>query len=871
MNSAKEIVAALSLEQKVKLVSGVGQWHTYDADGAVPSLMMTDGPHGLRKQRDDATVNDSVPATCFPTAATLASGWSRENARQVAKAIAEEAICQNVSVVLGPGVNIKRSPLCGRNFEYFSEDPFLAGELGAAYVSSMQQSGVGCSLKHFAANSQEYFRMINSSLVDERALREIYLAAFEKVVKAARPYTIMASYNKINGVSATENKRLLTGILRDEWGFDGLVMSDWGATYHKAESVAAGCDLEMPDGGKYHQKCLLEAVKQGKIRQAVLDAACERVVELALKCQTNRQTVWKDELKRIYSEGENKRQLLSDYDAYGNQVAADLSQVAADSEFAELKYDELRGRHHELARQIAADCAVLLKNDGILPLNKKSKILVVGQLAANPRFQGSGSSHVNAVCPSVLDCWTDLDVTYCDVDVTSVADSWQNAADLAAKADVVLFFGGLTDEDESEGFDRKDLNISGNARFASYVQLANDNLVFVGFGGAPYDVQSVAAFARAAVHFGLGGEGVIEAVRDVLFGDMNPSGRLAETYPADIADTPCYGNFADNPYVTEYRESIFVGYRYYDTFSVPVAYPFGYGLSYTKFEYKDISVTPKSDGVKVSVTVTNVGDLDGQEVLQLYVENCSCGVFRAKKELKGFDKVFLHVGESKTVEFWLDKRAFSVYTEGGFCAVNGVYGIVFGSDVNTAIISSSVTVGFGVNLTSDERGSYPAYFGITQEEEERLPVEYSQALAEGENEENQKFPFAEFVRLLLDKNPEVPSDEEKRAEWCIARFSKVAPERGCFTLTSTIAEMKGKVGLVGLMEKIVKKRALDNAPTKKESDPVYKMIYYGAMQTPLVSLSSMGGVPPRVVNFLLNHANKRRFKALSNLLFGCDD
>ena len=870
LKSAKDIVSSLTLEQKSRLVSGVGQWHTYDVDGKIPQIMMTDGPHGLRKQSDKASVNDSVRATCFPTAATLASGWSRQNVADVARAIAEEAVYQNVSVVLGPGINVKRSPLCGRNFEYFSEDPFLAGELGVSYVTSMQRAGVGCCLKHFAANSQEYFRMINSSVVDERALREIYLSAFEKVVKVAKPYSIMAAYNKINGVSCTENKTLLTDILRDEWGFDGLVMSDWGAVYHKAQTINAGCDLEMPDGGKISRKRLVEAVKQGEVKQAALDRACQNVVKLVQMCEANHQNEWKAVLRQIYSYGEqDKTQLVSDYDSYGNQVASDIADIARDSEFAVAKYEQLLARHHALAKKIAAESAVLLKNDGILPLSKDAKVLVVGKLANAPRYQGAGSSHVNAVCPNVSS-WTDVNFTYCDVDVTSVTSSWQNAATLASQADVVLFFGGLTDSDEGEGYDRENLDVPGNARFASYMEQANKNLVFVGFGGSPYSVDKVATFARAAVHFGLGGEAVIEAVKDVLFGDVNPSGRLAETYPQDIADTPCFGNFATSKYVTEYRESIFVGYRYYDAFNVPVAYPFGYGLSYTNFNYKNLHVSKQADCVSVSVDVTNVGNRDGAEVVQLYVENCPCGVFRAKKELKGFDKIFLKVGETRTVRFTLDKRAFSVYSDGGFVAVNGTYGIAFFRDANTPIVSHSVKIGFGVDLHVDEKNLYPAYFGIRTDSKTELPVLYESEQLLSQDETDQKFPLEQFVALLLNKNPDVPLGAEKRAEWCIKHLAEVAPQRGCFSLTSTFAEMKGKVSLIGFIEKIIKKRALKDSSTKSENDPVYKMIYNGAMQTPLVSLPSMGGVPARVVAFILNHANKRPFKAFMNLIFGCD-
>lgn len=783
----KSFVESLSLEEKARLVHGNGAWHT-NAVKDLPSVMMTDGPHGLRKQSDENRgINDSARATCFPTASAVASSWNVRNAEKIGEHIAYEAISENVSVVLGPGVNIKRSPLCGRNFEYFSEDPLLAGKLASGFVSALQSKGVGCSVKHFAVNSQETRRMTVNAVVDERALREIYLAAFETTVKNAKPYTVMASYNKINGESATQNKRLLTDILRGEWGFDGLVMSDWGACYDMGESVACGMDLEMPDGGAYHEQKLINAVKSGALSEEQLDRACYNVANLVRKCG-----------------------------------------AAKDAQFVDY------AKHHAVCREIAADCAVLLKNDGLLPLDVSDEVLVVGELAEKPRFQGAGSSHINTACKSFLQVLDDNGVKYAYAKGYNVhGDKVSNrleyeALTLADKYKTVLFFGGLTDDFEGEGYDRTKLDIpSCQQSLLRKLTVKNSNIAFVMFGGSPVTMPWIGD-VKALLHMYLGGESVTEGAFDLVFGKTSPSGRLAETYPLELSDTPCYKYFCNDKNVDEHRESIFVGYRYYNTFGVPVLFPFGYGLTYSEFKYGNLQVEVSSDAVRASVDVTNVGNVAASEVVQLYVDNCECGYMRAKRELRAFDKVFLQAGETVTVSFELSERAFSIFVNGRFVKVAGEYGICVCRNVNEVALCQTISVS-GEAVCGRDRELYPSYF------------------AHGK-------PFAveqnEFLQL---------AQAEKTA--------RVSVKRGEYTLLNTFEDMAGSVGLVRFVLKKVAKEAIKASPSKSITDPVAQMILQGAKTTPLISLMSVGGVPSKYVMFLYYHANKKRGKALK-ALFG---
>lgn len=783
-----KVVSELTTDEKILLTSGKGAWHTYDT-ADIPSVMMTDGPHGLRKEKDNAQgINDSVKATCFPTACAVASSWNKNNAALIAECIAEEAVSEGVSVVLGPGVNIKRSPLCGRNFEYFSEDPVLSAHLAQAYVDGMQGKSVGSCLKHFAVNSQETRRMTVDAIVDERALREIYLSAFEYVVKNSQPYAVMASYNKINGVYATENKHLLTDILRDEWGFKGIVMSDWGASYNTAKAISAGMDLEMPeDKSGYHRKAVEKAIDNGELSVDKLDGACERVLSFVDRCGKN------------------------------------VSQPSS------------LDKHHAVCCDIAADCAVLLKNDGLLPISCDDDYCVIGELAEFPRFQGGGSSHINTECNSFLKVLSEnnCEKAYAkgySVQTDSVDKSLQKqAVKLASKHKVVLFFGGLTDIYESEGYDRTHLKLPRNqTELLKKLYAVNKNIVFVAFGGAPFEMPWLDN-VKALLNMYLGGEAVMEGAYKLLFGKVSPSGRLAETYPKKLEDTPCYNYFANDRFFDEHRESIFVGYRYYNTFGVQPLFPFGYGLSYSEFEYSQLTAQPTGNGFIVSVTVKNVGNMPASEVVQLYVDNCDGNIMRAKRELKGFEKVFLQVGQSQTVRFSLNERDFAVYKKDlDFVTVNGEYGISVCKNVNEAILTKKVSVNFGVSYDTDDRRNYPCYF----------------------DKPEQTFVVADeqFYDLTGWYKPKIE-----------------LPLRGKFTLLNTLEDLAEKVGLCRIVLKYVKKEAKKRSPSRKLSDPVAQMTISGAKQTPLISLMSIGGIDAKYVMFLLYHANKRYVKALKAL------
>lgn len=626
-----EILRQMTLEEKASLCSGLTFWLTKPVERlGVPSVWMSDGPHGLRKEKQSAGTNIMRPAetaTCFPPESTIACSWDEDLIGSVGSAIAEEAKALKVATVLGPGINIKRSPLCGRNFEYLSEDPFLTGRMGAAYVNGVQRENVGVSLKHFCANNQEHIRMSIDTRVDERTLREIYLAAFEYVVKNAKPQTVMSSYNRVNGTYMTENKRLLTDILRDEWGFDGIVVSDWGAMNDRIKGVQAGNDLEMPGNKGFNDRNIIKAVESGELDEGDLDKIVLRLIKYAFESKKN--------------EVENAPQ----------------------------KLDE----HHELARKAAAESAVLLKNEtGVLPLSGKENIAVIGELAKTLRYQGSGSSHINP--PKTVSFVQAMKEEGRKFDYaagyTLKGDGYkknliEEAKNTAKGKDAVLVFIGLTDAYESEGFDRKHIEIpSSHVTLVNELATVNKNIIVVLAGGSPVNVTEWADKAKGILNVYLGGQAGGEAARDVIFGKVNPSGKLPETYPlANDALSAKY--FPMGPRSVEYRESVFVGYRYYDTAKKEVRYPFGYGLSYTKFEYSDLKLSAdkikEGEPLTATVTVKNVGDRAGAEIVQLYVSDEESAIFRPEKELKGFKKVFLEAGESKEVVFSLDARSFAYY------------------------------------------------------------------------------------------------------------------------------------------------------------------------------------------------------------------
>lgn len=625
----KQLVSQMTLEEKAKMCSGEDFWHTQSIERlGIPAMLITDGPCGLRKQAgatDHLGLNASVTAISYPTGSCVGCSFDRNLLRESGEVLGEECLAEDIGVLLGPAVNIKRSPLCGRNFEYFSEDPYLSGELATAYIQGVQSKGIGVSIKHFAANSQEHRRMTSDSVVDERTLREIYFPAFETAVKEGKPRTVMCSYNKVNGEFASENHRLLTELLRDEWGFEGAVVSDWGAVNDRVKGILAGMDLEMPGGGTVSEKKIIAAVQNGTLSETVLDTTVERVLEM------------------LYAYLENGRQ----------------------------KAEFLHERDHEKARQIAAQSMVLLKNDGLLPLCKTDKVAFIGTFAEAPRFQGGGSSHVTCYqITGSVEAAKGLPVTYApgyptdryEPDEAMIAQ----AVEAARTADKTVLFVGITDDMESEGFDRKDMKLPPcQQKLVEEVLKVQKNTAVVVECGAPIEMPWIDE-TKAVLYAYLGGEAVGQAVVDILYGDENPSGKLAETFPLRLEDNPSYLFYYGEEDRVEYREGIFVGYRYYDKKKMPVLFPFGHGLSYTQFAYSDLVLDKQSmkdtETLTVSLKVKNVGSRAGRETVQLYVGDEESTVIRPVRELRGFEKVDLDPGEEKTVTFVLSKRAFAYYS-----------------------------------------------------------------------------------------------------------------------------------------------------------------------------------------------------------------
>lgn len=668
----------LTKEEKIKLLTGSGNWHTSDLNGKIKSIQLSDGPHGLRAQSERASSNnDSIVASCFPTASATACSFHPELLKEMANAIAEEAQEAGVSVVLGPGVNMKRSPVCGRNFEYFSEDPYLAGEMATGFVNGLQEKKVAASLKHFAGNSQETHRMTANSEIDERALCEIYLRAFEKVVKNAKPATVMASYNMLNGKPACENEWLLTEVLRNRWGFDGLVMSDWGACVDLSACVNAGMDLEMPDSHGNHSA---KDADEGAIQRAA----------------------------------NNVLKLVENYPAKEGKA---LERIP----------EELLDKHYQIAKKVELESAVLLKNDNALPLSSPKKVIIIGDLAEAMRIQGGGSSHIHTrELSTILSAFKEAGVSTMYLrgyDSTASSNAFgkkdQKLLDeavlglkysLAAEPDIpVLILGGLTDKAEGEGYDRETYDLPKNQiRLYEEIEKVTKNVIFVSFGGSPYNMEPI-SYAKAILSMYLGGEAVAEACVDLLLGKTNPSGRLAETWPNRLEDTPCAGNFgrqSKHPNDVEYKESLFIGYRYYDTFGVPVQYPFGYGLSYTSFEYQNLQV----DGRKVSVEITNTGACEGFETVLVFVKNPSSDMIRAQRELRAFAKIKLAPGETRQIELELDDRAFEVYDakRKEFISIAGEYTIEVSKFVGNVLLEQKVLV--EGETPENQRALYPSYF-----------------------------------------------------------------------------------------------------------------------------------------------------------------
>jgi beta-glucosidase len=660
----QSIIASMTLEEKAALCTGATSWTTTPVERlGVPEMLVSDGPHGVRREPDlHSIAQPSLPATCFPTASCSASTWDVELIRQLGEALAEECIALNVDVLLGPGVTMKRSPLCGRNFEYFSEDPYLAGEMAVSIINGIQSKGVGTSLKHYAANNQEFQRFSISAEVDERTLREIYLPAFEKAVKEAQPWTVMCSYNKVNGVFASEHQTLLTEILKEEWGFEGLVVSDWGAVRDRVASLQGGLDWEMPGPQDRRVKAVVEAVQSGELAEATLDESVRRI------------------LRTVFKARETPKGGAFDLDA-----------------------------HHALARKIAAEGMVLLKNQAmpqhgrLLPLTGHRQIAVIGRSAQRAHFQGGGSSHIN---PTRVDVpfqelqsrAKDAELAYAEgypADDAFRQDLIDQAVELAQSADVALLYIALPAE--SEGHDRIDLDLTTQqVALIQAVAKAQPKMVVVLNNGAPVAMDAWIDAVPAVLEGWMMGQAGGGAIADILFGQVNPSGKLAETFPRKLSDTPAYLNWPGSVGKVRYGEGLFIGYRYYDAKELPVLFPFGHGLSYTTFAYSNPKASAKKfrdvDGLTVTVDVTNTGDMAGKEIVQVYVHDRASGLVRPEKELKGFAKVALQPGETKSVAIELDFRAFAYYHPGyrQWITEDGDFDILIASSV--ADIRHTLTV-----------------------------------------------------------------------------------------------------------------------------------------------------------------------------------
>lgn len=669
------LVSQMSLEEKCYLMSGKDFWQSRSVERlGIPNMTLSDGPHGIRKQEgagDQLGLNGSLPATCYPTAATIANSWDPGLGEEIGRYLGNEAAEQGVDVLLGPGLNIKRSPLCGRNFEYFSEDPYLAGKMAAGYIRGIQENGVAACPKHFAANSQELRRMASDSVMDERTLREIYLTGFEIAVKEAHPKSIMTSYNRVNGVYANENFHLLQEILRDEWGFDGFAVSDWGASNDHVEGVRAGSHLEMPTTGGDSDEELICAVKEGRLSEELLDQRVDELLDVIFSTH------------KAIEEGRPK----------GFSIE----------------------KRQNMARKAAEESIVLLKNeDSLLPLPKNARVAVIGEFAENPRYQGAGSSVVN---PTKLESTMEV-ISRFPLRVEGYAPGYhrtgpadpaleREAVELAQKAEIVLLYIGLDEISESEGLDRPGMKIpASQIQLLQLVSEANPNVVAVMSAGSAVEMPWI-RHCKALIHGYLCGQAGAGAMLRAITGEVNPSGKLSETYPLKYEDVPSSPYFPAKERTAEYREGLYVGYRYFTTAGIPVQFPFGYGLSYTTFSYSNL----KADTEKAVFDISNTGTRDGAEVAQLYVSAKCTGVYRPKKELKGFQKVFLKAGETKTVEIPIGRdafRYFNVRTQ-AFEVEGGQYEILIGSNVSDIHLSETLDVaGTGAELPYD-MGRLPHY------------------------------------------------------------------------------------------------------------------------------------------------------------------
>ncbi len=773
------IIASMSLEEKIAFCTGADFWHTKAMPRhQVPGIMMSDGPHGLRCQpaeSDMIGINVSLPATCFPTAVTAGATWNQELYAAEGAAIGREGAAAGVSVVLGPGCNIKRNPLGGRNFEYISEDPFFAGKMAAAFIRGQQNEGVASSLKHFAVNNQEYKRQNGDSQLDERTLREIYLTPFEIAVREGRPETVMCSYNKINGVHASDSKVLLTDILRREWGFDGMVVTDWGALNDRIEGFKAGCDLNMPGGAKFMERATAEAVRAGKLDEKYIDASVERILRLVAK--------------------------------------------TAGRAVKEVNWDE----HHALALKVAEQGAVLLKNEHqILPLNENDMVLI-GHMAAEMRYQGSGSSHINPTKQiNITDAMPDVPCCPCGDKHGHVTEqNLRDAVEAAKKRKIAVVVVGLPENYESEAFDRDHMRLpEGHNKLVEAVANANPNTVVVLLGGSAMELPW-ADRVKAILYMGLPGQACGEAAANLLTGKANPCGKLTETWPISYEDVISKDTFGKKN--TEYREGIYVGYRYYDKAGKPVRYPFGYGLSYTSFAYSDLRV----QNHKVTVQVKNIGKCAGAEVVQLYIAPPKSGIFRPVRELKGFERVELEPGESKIVTFTLDDRSFAIWND-GWKIPGGSYTVQIGASSRDIRLEKAMEIaGEKIAIPAWHTGSwYETLTGAPSREE--------------------------WERLMGQPVPIVPE-----------------PKKGHFTMDSTCMEMKEHSLVMKIQYMVTENIIAKSFGGKKDlSDPSYKMMLTCSTDCPLRStiISSSGSMSDSLAQGMLHMANGHYIKGIAAML-----
>jgi beta-glucosidase len=787
----------MTLEERVALCSGADAFSTkaFETYG-IPSILMADGPHGLRKQfvsTDQLGIDESVPATCFPTASLTACSWDRDLVREMATAIGEEALQEGIAIVLGPGVNIKRNPLCGRNFEYFSEDPYLAGEMAASWIEGLQSTGVAASLKHFAGNSQEDERMASDSLIDERTLHEIYLPAFEKAVKSARPATVMCAYNKVNGTYCSDHAVLLRSVLRDAWGFEGVTLTDWGAMNDRGCALEAGVDLEMPTSNGYFDALVVAAIQEGALSEVRLNESVDRLIDLALTTAARRKPGY--------------------------------------------HYDP--DAHHVLAKKVALNSAVLLKNEeGVLPIREGSRIALIGALAEVPRYQGAGSSHITPTrLSSVIDGFEELGLDYTYYPGYSLKGSAEasllaEAVAGARQSDVAVIVAGLPEAYESEGFDRATLAMpDSHVTLISRIAAANPNTVVVLVGGAPVEMPWLSQ-VRAVLNLYLAGQAGGLAAADLLMGKINPSGKLAESYPVCYADVPSAGFYETGGKQAQYREAIYVGYRYYDKARKPVLFPFGHGLSYTTFAYEDLTVSTLELKAPyeliLSVTVKNTGSVDGAEVVQVYISDTSRPALRPQKELKGFAKVWLKAGEARRLSFSLDARSFALYAAeaGDWLVPGGVYTVSIGASSRDLRLQTEVIVR-----------------GQPVESESRALADWYRTLAGAVTQAD--------LESLLGR----PIERPRR------------PRKGEYTLDCSFEDMKDKF----IIRHIV--RSLEASMGKRfggvdYSNPTFKMIMASSTRTPLRRLTQLSPerMPGHIAASIVHLANGRPLRTILSML-----